>query len=426
MTAADRQPGGAAPPGRAGVPGDAGARRAERRRLSFRALGVEEIGHVYEGLLDHTARRAEEPILGLVGKETEEPELPLPVLETKAEEGREALTAFLAASIGRSAGAVRSLLDAEPAPHRAGQLLGACGGDEALAARVRPFLNLVRDDSLAHLQVYPAGALFMTAGQDRRSTGTHYTPVSLTEEIVRYTLEPQVYAGPAEAKPRDEWKLRSPRELLELKVCDPAMGSGAFLVQACRYLAERLVEAWGEADEEAHRGDAEGAEKNGTEGGWLSGARVIQVVPEGKPSIPTAAELVLPREPEERLAIARCLVADHCLYGVDKNPMAVEMAKLSLWLVTLAKGKPFTFLDHRLKHGDSLVGCMSARGREQAAAPARPHPGRSLPHSSGRQLPGPPPPGAERSGAAGTDGRPRRPCLRGARGRLSKAGGLPR
>src|SRR5205823_484891 len=61
---------------------------------------------------------------------------------------------------------------------------------------------------------------------------------------------------------------------------------------------------------------------------------------------------------EERLSLARRIVADRCLYGVDKNPMAVEMAKLSLWLITLAKGKPFTFLDHRLKHGDSLVGCI--------------------------------------------------------------------
>ncbi|HTE19724.1 MAG TPA: restriction endonuclease, partial [Armatimonadota bacterium] len=323
----------------------------ERRRLSFRALGVEEIGHVYEGLLDHTARRAEEPTLGLIGKETEEPELPLALLEGKAQPGREALLAFLATSIGRSAGAVQTLLDAEPPPHRLGQLLAACASDEALAARVRPFLNLVRTDSLEHLQVYPAGALFMTAGQDRRSTGTHYTPVTLTEEIVRYTLEPLVYTGPADGLPRDQWKLHSPRELLALKVCDPAMGSGAFLVQACRYLAERLVEAW---DREGQPQDAEPA----TFPELGDAMRVVRVAPAAKPSVPHAAELVLPEDPEERLAIARRLVADHCLYGVDRNPMAVEMAKLSLWLVTLAKGKPFTFLDHRLKHGDSLVGCM--------------------------------------------------------------------
>ena len=84
----------------------------------------------------------------------------------------------------------------------------------------------------------------MTAGTDRRSSGTHYTPRVLTEPIVEHTLEPLVYIGPAEGWPRDKWLLRTPAELLDLKVCDKAMGSGAFLVQSDRYLAERLVEAW--------------------------------------------------------------------------------------------------------------------------------------------------------------------------------------
>ena len=76
------------------------------------------------------------------------------------------------------------------------------------------------------------------------SSGTHYTPRSLTEPIVQYTLEPLVYVGPAEGKPKGEWKLKSAKELLDLKICDMACGSGAFLVQAARYMAERLLEAW--------------------------------------------------------------------------------------------------------------------------------------------------------------------------------------
>ena len=117
-----------------------------------------------------------------------------------------------------------------------------------------------------------------------------------------------------------------------------ACGSGAFLVQACRYLAERLVEGW-----EQRRG----------------------AVTDGRPLVDpgrracrrrATAEQLLPHDPEERLALARRLVAERCLYGVDKNPMAVEMAKLSLWLVTLHKDRPFTFLDHAIKCGDSLLG----------------------------------------------------------------------
>ncbi|HXT34444.1 MAG TPA: hypothetical protein VN837_02605 [Chloroflexota bacterium] len=115
-----------------------------------------------------------------------------------------------------------------------------------------------------------------------------------------------------------------------------AMGSGAFLVQTCRYLAERPVEAW-RAAEAAQPG------------------RVV-ISPEGALSSGDPGERPIPREAEERLALARRLVADRCLYGVDKNPMAVEMAKLSLWLITLQKDRPFTFLDHALRRGDSQLG----------------------------------------------------------------------
>ena len=68
------------------------------------------------------------------------------------------------------------------------------------------------------------------------------------------------------------------------------------------------------------------------------------------------AEEPLPSQLEERLTIARRLVAERCLYGVDVNPLAVELAKLSIWLVTLAKSRPFGFLDHNLRSGDSLLG----------------------------------------------------------------------
>jgi type I restriction-modification system DNA methylase subunit len=124
-------------------------------------------------------------------------------------------------------------------------LRAACGNEEALYQRVKPYASLVREDSLGYPVVIPSGDVYVTESHGRRSTGAHYTPPSLTEPIVQYTLEPLVYAGPAEGWPRERWLLRSPKEILALRVCDMAMGSGAFLVQVCRYLAERLVEAWG-------------------------------------------------------------------------------------------------------------------------------------------------------------------------------------
>jgi hypothetical protein len=142
---------------------------------------------------------------------------------------------------------------------------------------------------------------------ERRRSGSHYTPRSLTAPIVKYALEPAFERIGPDAKPDD---------VLDLKVCDPAMGSGAFLVEACRALGDRLVQAW------AH---------------W----------PDLRPAIPAD---------EDEDLHARRLVAQRCLYGVDRNPRAVDLARLSLWLATLARDHEFTFLDHALKCGDSLVG----------------------------------------------------------------------
>ncbi len=316
------------------IKGSAGG-TTETRRVSFRALGVEQIGHVYEGLLDHTAVRAAAPVLGIRGTRTKEPEIPLAQLEALLAQGEDALLAFLKDETGCSAPALRRELDGGSllADHR---LRVACDHDDALLARLRPFAGLIRDDSFERPLVVPPGNVYVTAGTTRRSTGTHYTPPSLTQPIVQYTLEPLVYAGPAEGWARGDWKLKTPKEILALKVCDMAMGSGAFLVQACRYLAERLVEAW-ENEERRHPGE-------------------VLISPDGEFSAGSPSERLLPLEADERMAIARRVVADRCLYGVDINPMAVEMAKLSLWLITVDKNRPFTFLDHAFKCCDSLLG----------------------------------------------------------------------
>ncbi len=311
---------------------------AETRRVSFRALGVEQIGHVYEGLLDHTAQRATEVVLGIRGTRSKEPEIPLSTLEQLLAKGEDALLDHLKEETGRSLPALRKELNSTSVldEHK---LLVACRQDETLLARLRPFTGLIREDSFERPWVVSPGSVFVTTGTTRRSTGTHYTPPSLTEPIVRHTLEPLVYVGPAEGLPKEEWKLKSPKEILALKVCDMAMGSGAFLVQACRYLAERLVEAW-ENEERVHPGQ-------------------LLITPEGNFSEGASAERLVPAEASERIAIARRLVADRCLYGVDINPMAVEMAKLSMWLITVDKSRPFNFLDHAFKCGDSLLGITS-------------------------------------------------------------------
>jgi hypothetical protein len=305
----------------------------EAQRLSFRALDIEQIGHVYEGLLDHTAKRSTEPVLGLIGKH--EPETPLSVLEEQRAKGDESFYAFLKKETGSTRKWANSL-DQELDTEHSNRLRSACGNDEALFERVLPYAKLIRIDTFDRPVVVRQGSVYVTAGTDRRSSGTHYTPRSLTEPIVQYTLEPLVYEGPAEGTPKDQWKLKSPKELLDLKICDMACGSGAFLVQAARYMAERLLEAW-----EAVEKDASGA---------------VKITPFGEPSTGEVDEQLIPDDSHERVVYARRIVAQCCLYGVDVNPLATEMAKLSLWLLTLAKDKPFTFLDHSIRCGDSLIG----------------------------------------------------------------------
>ncbi len=303
---------------------------SEARRLSFRALDVEQIGHVYEGLLDHGALGVDDVVLGLSGKK--EPELTLEDIEAHAGQGSTPLEAWLADQTGLSVRAVSKALGLVSSPEELSRLTSACDNDHDLADRIEPYLGLVRRDLRGLPQVWLPGSIVMTQSGDRRSSGTYYTPRALAEEMVRYALEPLVYdPGPAQGTAPDDWRLRTASELLDLRVCDIAMGSGAFLVAACRYLAARLLEAWS-----------------------------LEAVSPGDPVGPPGGALVLlPSEEIDREILALRLVADRCIYGVDRNPMATEMAKLSLWLVTLAKDRPFSFVDHALRVGDSLLGITS-------------------------------------------------------------------
>ncbi|MGO4156645.1 Eco57I restriction-modification methylase domain-containing protein [Cupriavidus sp. YAF13] len=304
------------------------------RTLSYRALDVEQIGYVYEGLLERTVKRTTEVTLELdATKSAQSPWVTLAELESGRLDGAERLAELLQQRSGSSASRVRNDLARPVDDALADRILTTCHGDTALRDRIKPFAHLVRTDPWGYPLVYPSGAFVVTTGSDRRETGTHYTPKSLTEAIVAETLTPIAYVGPAEGTPRADWTLKSPAELLNLKICDPAMGSGAFLVQACRWLADRLVESWAQAEAQ---GSTVGAD------GRVEGADA-NVEP-------------LSRDTEARTIVARRLIAERCLYGVDLNPLAVELAKLSIWLVTLARGRPFGFLDHNLRYGDSLLG----------------------------------------------------------------------
>ncbi|ACV76884.1 Eco57I restriction-modification methylase domain-containing protein [Nakamurella multipartita] len=313
----------------------------ETRTLSFRALDVEQIGYVYEGLLSFDAYRADDVVVGLVGKVGLEEEVRLTDLEAMWDDSADddAFAAELAATykssgIGTARAIAKRILPPKPAEESAGRgrLAAVTAGDTDLVDRLLDFQGLLRDDLRGLPVVILPGALYVTASGLRASTGTHYTPRFLAEQVVQGALEPLIYSpGPLQTADKKEWKPRSSTEILALDVADIAMGSGAFLVAACRYLANALVEAW------AREGDT----------------RAIAATAKVK------EPATIDTEVDPVVTEARRQVIEHCLYGVDINPMAVEMAKLSLWLVSMDPQRPFTFLDDRLLTGDSLLGITS-------------------------------------------------------------------
>ncbi|NLI85057.1 MAG: N-6 DNA methylase [Propionibacterium sp.] len=299
--------------------------------LSYRALDVEQIGHVYEGLLEHTATRAPTVVLGLKGSsKIQLPNVQLSELESASAHGQMRLIQVIADQTGRTEAAIKRDLQKPLRPELTAALRLATS-DENLRERILPYGSLLRVDAWGELVVYRPGAFIVAVSGNRRVTGTHYTPKTLTEAVVASALEPLIWEPSTNLN--QERVLKSSSALLGLSICDPAMGSGAFLVQACRALAERVAQAWAAEELEGKR--------------ISSGGLSMDDLGEAEP---------LGQQTDERLATARRLVAENCLYGVDINPMAVELAKLSIWLVTLAKDRPFGFLDHNLKTGDSLLG----------------------------------------------------------------------
>jgi hypothetical protein len=260
--------------------------------LSYRALDVEQIGSVYEGIMGFRVEQAQGPSVGITYRPP-----------------RQKITITVVVNAEQ--------LLAVSGSKREAWLDEQTGLKLKLPAKVKQ--DLKSATTLAELCValnkklsphtprgLQPGSLILQPTAERRRSGSHYTPRELTEPIVAEAFRP--------------WLERcchqpTAEQILALRVCDPAMGSGASLVAVCRYLAEWLVQAW---------------ERDG--------------YPEGF------------RQDTDKDTVARRRVAQSCLYGVDKNPFAVNLARLSLWLVTLSKDLPFTFVDHALKCGDSLVG----------------------------------------------------------------------
>ena len=264
----------------------------EGERISYRALDVEHVGSVYETMMGFRLETAKGRSIAI--RASKKHGAPTTVN----------LEELLGEAPNKRVKWLRDRTDRKLA-ERVGKAVRETTTIEGLHAALDSVIDRNSTPDLA-----PHGAMVLQPSEERRRSGSHYTPRELTEPIVRKALEPVL-----ERLRTEEGMPPRPEQILDLRICDPAVGSGAFLVEACRTLGDELVESW-----HAHS------------------------------EVPDLAF------GEDEIVQARRMVARRCLYGVDRNPVAVDLAKLSLRLVTLTRNQSFTFVDHAIRHGDSLVG----------------------------------------------------------------------
>ncbi len=223
--------------------------------------------------------------------------------------------------------------------------------DDALGRKARQIVTRV---------VLPGEWYLVRWGGTRKGSGTFYTRPGLAVPTVHRTLRPLAYEPPLNPDGQPDldaaasaWTPRTPEEILALKVCDPACGSGTFPVAALRFLTEALYASLhhhGRISETGDRAIVRLLDRQ--TGGAAAGEAPDELL----------GDELLPCRPtddtfEGRLkAILRRHVVERCIYGVDLDPLAVELCRLSLWIETMDRDLPFSFLDHKIKCGNSLVG----------------------------------------------------------------------
>lgn len=316
-----------------------------RERVHYGPLDVEDLGRVYEALLELEPGIAAEPMCRLRRAKLE---VVVPVGQGERY---------------RPAGGEARMENGESGTREADSDEAEAGEEEAGEA------PRGKKTKVEWIEEIPAGRFYLRVGLGRKATGSYYTPHSFVRFLVKETLGPLVQrASPAEDP--------QPCAILKLKIIDKAMGSGHFLVEASRFLGDALYDAARRCDELAAAAEKL-AESYRASAKTKADHQALAAEQEARAAKLRQRVMDLPDPDDEllrylpsrsvegtaggvshnkALALCRRMVAVHCLYGVDKNPLAVELAKLALWIECHAEGLPLTFLDHRLVVGDSLTG----------------------------------------------------------------------
>lgn len=296
-------------------------------KIDYSGLDTRHLGSIYEGLLEHQFEVADEPRIAVEEDDSEEWKPASDILNSTDD------------SVDNDADIDGSNTETRDKTSLSDQIDTADIG--AVDWVEEGDLYVVNDNS------------------ERKATGSFYTPDYVVEYIVRETADPliedihDVLNNKDYDRGTSEYAREFRRCVLDLTIVDPAMGSGHFLTEMTTYLAQQVNSVVQEADELV----VEEAEGFGTVGARANGAGMVESNPSDTPVDAPGDEMRNEDDASkfEQNQIRRD-IAKECIYGVDVNPMAVELAKLSMWLETLAADQPLAFLDHHLCIGNSLIG----------------------------------------------------------------------
>jgi hypothetical protein len=311
-----------------------------RERVSFRELDIENLGAVYEGLLEYEPRVARETTLELGVQGRTFAIAPVEVVRLCRQKsltlsGDFALVEGTAAEALHPEGASEETgpEDGEPDDHGSEDEAAEPGGGDEGGEE-----NVSRGGTARLLRRLEPGAFHFTPGPGRKGSGSFYTPLPLVRDLVRHGLSPLVEGKTAE-------------EILRLRVLDPACGSAHFLVEAMRFLGQALHRAYAEE----HQGQPPPEFATRMEQGWDDNWR--------------ASDEDARAANSEARAWCKRRIAERCLFGVDLNPTAVQLARVALWIESVAGDRPLTFFEHHVRCGNSLLGTWMDR-LDQPPVPA--------------------------------------------------------
>ncbi len=297
-----------------------------RERVSFRELDIEQLGNVYQGLLEYEPAEAGGTMIECRAQGREfvlTPDELVRLAETKSliVRGDVAIVEGTEAARLHPETPDTAAADDEDETDDEADVEEETGEEETEDAEEEADKGIKSGETLRLLRRLEAGDFFFKPGTARKASGSYYTPTPIVDYLVREALAPLVAD-------------KSAADIERLRVIDLACGSAHFLVGAARFLGARLFEAyWQEG-----QGDPPPA-----------------FYPDRKLSTEVHA-----RWDDEGPAWCKRRIVEHCLYGVDLNPAAVQLAQVALWIESLAGDRPLSFFAHHIRCGNSLLGSSLA------------------------------------------------------------------